>query len=101
MLAEDTFRKHIAVNHPEMKTLVRVMKQAVKDPDYIFVSKLRKDRDIYIKMGRVRGFSELGAKVIVEFPDPSSGLVVSGWLVRGPSQSDASGGLRYEKPRRK
>jgi len=28
-------------------------------------------------------------------------LVVSGWLIRGLSESDASGGLRYEKPRRK
>ena len=101
VLTEDTFKKHIAVNHPEMKTHVRVIKQAIKDPDYIFVSTLRKDRDIYIKMGCIRGFSELGTKVIVEFPDPSSGLVVSGWLIRGLSESDASGGLRYEKPRRK
>lgn len=101
VLERDTFEGHIMIDHPEMKTRIPIIRQTIRDPDYIFTSTLRADRDIYIKLGGVPDFPELGSKAIVEFSSSTFGRIVSSWLVKEPSRSDISGGMRYEKPRRK
>lgn len=96
-LAKSTYQQHILAGHPEVR--VPAIRNTVSDADYMCYSSQSNDCSVYVKSGADRAYPSMSLRVVVRFPDPASGEVISAWIVRRLSTSDSSGGMLYDRQR--
>ena len=69
--------------------------KTVEDPDYIFESKSKNQRDLYFGLGRHKFHKKKYVKVIVDFTNPSEGNVITSYIIK--TVSGDIGRKKYEK----
>ena len=96
-LESTQLRDHIISNsgHTEMAFDLTSIAKTVEDPDYIFESKSKNQRDLYFGLGRHKFFKKKYVKVIVDFTNPPEGNVITSYITK--TVSGDLGRIKYEK----